>query len=311
MSRPRTVRPTVWDVDGHEKVQLVQLSPDEARSLEGVAIEVGTPLLREEWSRLISGLDKGGRDNMMWRCAHCGQEGERSTRSADGRVHTACEGYERRRRELVMGNARRDFIMEGSKTMDQLRFESDQDQDTIFVTDGSVLRRCEEGALRCESGAAVVSSSTGETIHVMISGRPVEQHSYQAEMVALIALLYATKGEGTFRWVGDNESVQDLYKQVVEKRWQFDFRTLDNRTSRSLVRWLIKAVDAHEASGSRLVPVHQRSHLTRKTREARARDFRVLLSKADAAAEVARTTADWHINVSGCHPGVQEYELYG
>ena len=87
MSRPRTVRPTVWEVDGQEKIQLVQLLPDEARSLEGEVLEAGIPLPRDEWARLISGLDKGGQDNLMWRCEHCGQEGDRSTRGAEGRRH--------------------------------------------------------------------------------------------------------------------------------------------------------------------------------------------------------------------------------
>ena len=77
--------------------------------------------------------------------------------------------------------------------------------------------------------------------------------------------------------------------------------------ARALVRWLIKLVAGRRVP---FIAQHQVSHLSVATAEQRRSDHRVLLARADAAAERARGSHEHTLNISGSHPGVDDLGIY-
>ena len=77
--------------------------------------------------------------------------------------------------------------------------------------------------------------------------------------------------------------------------------------ARALTRWLLRLVAVRR---HKFRAVHQISHLPCDTAAQRSSDHRVLLGRADRAAEDARRSGDFVFNVSGLHPGVDGVAVY-
>ena len=131
--------------------------------------------------------------------------------------------------------------------------------------------------------------------------------SHYAEQAGLIVLHHVAPDGVQHMWVGDNESVVNLYKRIAWDGWVFTKQDLEDMPARALVRWLIELVAACRVP---FIAQHQVSHLSVATATQRRSDHRVLLAWADEAAERARCSDTHTLNISGTHPGVEDLGVY-
>lgn len=178
-----------------------------------------------------------------------------------------------------------------------------------FATDGSAKTVRGPDGREVAAGCAVVQGGpNGPELLVRLRGRPQEiSVSYYAELAGLIVLHHVAPDGAQHTWVGDNESVVTLYKRIAWEGWVFTEQDLEDMPARALVRWLIKLVAERRVP---FIAQHQVSHLSVATAEQRRSDYRVLLARADAAAERARGSHGHTLNISGSHPGVDDLGVY-
>ena len=146
-------------------------------------------------------------------------------------MHVACAEFERTRQELLRGNALTwVYDADNGSTMEELQWRARVRSGCLFATDGSA-----KGAV---GGSAVAYFADGgsdrgpkacatELLSVQVRGRPADVAvSYHNELLALILMLIAAPG-GECIWVGDNKSVQDLYKAIAVDGWVYTDRQLE------------------------------------------------------------------------------------